>query len=219
MNNEDFLTALQKMRSSSKQRKFTQTIELMVNLTGLDFKKPENQLDLKVTLPFATGKGRGKVLVFCREKGFAADIKEKADRIIMESDIQGMNKKDVAQIIDEFDVLLAEGPVMLTVGKYLGQQLAPKNKMPRPIQPSVSQVESALAEMSSVTRVSNKKGKAMPVIQVVIGNEKMKDEQLAANGLSVFNAVMGSVPGKSQSIKSVFVKETMGPSTKVGGKE
>jgi len=62
LDKNDFLTALQKMRETSKQRKFTQSIELMVNLTGLDFKKPENQLDLKVTLPFATGKSRGKVL-------------------------------------------------------------------------------------------------------------------------------------------------------------
>lgn len=219
MNQKDFLDALKKMRDSSKQRKFTQSIELMVNLTGLDFKKPENQLDLKVTLPFATGRSRGKVLVFARDKRFAEEIKAKADRIIMESEIQGMNKKSVSQIIEEFDVLLAEGPVMLTVGKFLGQQLAPKNKMPRPIQPNVSQVEHALSEMSSVTRVSNKKGKIMPVIQVVVGNEKMSDEQLSSNGLAVFNAVMNSVPGKLQSIKSVFVKETMGPSVKVGEKQ
>jgi len=191
----------------------------MVNLKGLDFKKPENQLDLKVVLPFATGRSRGKVLVFAKSKGFADELKGKADRVIMESDIQGLNKKDVSQIIEEFDVLLAEGSVMLTVGRFLGQQLAPKNKMPRPIQASVAQVDASLAEMSSVTKVSNKKGKAMPVMQVVIGNEKMQDEQLAANGFAVFNAVLDSVPGKSQSIKSVFLKETMGPAIKVGDRE
>lgn len=219
MNKNDFSVALQKMRDSSKQRKFTQSIELMINLKGLDFKKPENQLDLKVAMPFATGRERGKVLVFAKSKGFAEEIKGKADKVVMESDIQGLTKKDVSQIIEEFDVLLAEGPVMLTVGKFLGQQLAPKNKMPRPIQPNVSQIESALSEMSSVTRVTNKKGKPMPVLQVVIGNEKMQDAQLSANAFAVFDAVLNAVPGKTQSIKSVFLKETMGPAIKVGEKE
>ncbi len=219
MNKNDFLTALQKMRDSSKQRKFVQSIELMINFKGLDFKKSENQLDLKVAMPFATGRSRGKVLVFAKSKNFADEIKGKADKIIMESDIQGLTKKDVSQIIEEFDVLLAEGQVMLTVGKFLGQQLAPKNKMPKPIQPNVSQLESALAEMSSVTKVTNKKGKAMPVIQVVIGSEKMQNEQLSANAFAVFDAVLNAVPGKTQSIKSVFLKETMGPAIKVGEKE
>jgi large subunit ribosomal protein L1 len=219
LNKNDFLTALQKMRDSSKQRKFVQSIELMINFKGLDFKKSENQLDLKVAMPFATGRSRGKVLVFAKSKNFADEIKGKADKIIMESDIQGLTKKDVSQIIEEFDVLLAEGQVMLTVGKFLGQQLAPKNKMPKPIQPNVSQLESALAEMSSVTKVTNKKGKAMPVIQVVIGSEKMQNEQLSANAFAVFDAVLNAVPGKTQSIKSVFLKETMGPAIKVGEKE
>jgi large subunit ribosomal protein L1 len=207
------------MRDSSKQRKFVQSIELMINFKGLDFKKSENQLDLKVAMPFATGRSRGKVLVFAKSKNFADEIKGKADKIIMESDIQGLTKKDVSQIIEEFDVLLAEGQVMLTVGKFLGQQLAPKNKMPKPIQPNVSQLESALAEMSSVTKVTNKKGKAMPVIQVVIGSEKMQNEQLSANAFAVFDAVLNAVPGKTQSIKSVFLKETMGPAIKAGEKE
>ncbi|MDD5162583.1 MAG: hypothetical protein PHD95_00035 [Candidatus ainarchaeum sp.] len=219
MNKNDFSVALQKMRDSSKQRKFTQSIELMINLKGLDFKKAENQLDLKVVMPFATGRTRGKVIVFAKSKSFADEIKGKADRVIMESDIQGLTKKDVSQIIEAFDVLLAEGPVMLTIGKFLGQQLAPKNKMPRPIQPNVSQIESALSEMSSVTKVTNKKGKPMPVMQVVIGNEKMQNEQLSANAFAIFDAVLNAVPGKTQSIKSVFLKETMGPSIKVGEKE
>ena len=39
---EAFLVSLLKMRDASKQRKFVQSIELMVNLKGLDFKKPES---------------------------------------------------------------------------------------------------------------------------------------------------------------------------------
>src|SRR3989338_887974 len=213
---EAFLVSLLKMRDASKQRKFVQSIELMVNLKGLDFKKPESQFDLRVSLPFSAEKAKGKVLVFVRDKAFAAEIKEKVDRVIMEHDIQGLNKKDVAEIIETFDVLLAEGPVMIAVGKFLGQQLAPKGKMPKPIQTNVSELESSLGELSSVIRVTNKKGKPMPVFQVVIGKESMPDDQLAQNSLAVFNAIFNAVPGKMQSIKSVILKETMGPAIKVG---
>lgn len=216
MNEKDFLAGLQKMRDSSKQRKFTQSIELMVNFKGLDFKKPENHVDLKINLPFATGRGSGKVLVFVRDKNFIEQIKAKVDRIVPEADIQKLDKKEVAKIIEEFDFLLAEGPVMLTVGKFLGQQLAPKGKMPKPISANVSVLENSLKESSSLTRITNKKGKPMPLIQIVIGSEKMPDSELASNALAIFNAVINALPGKMQNFKSVFVKETMGPAIKVG---
>lgn len=219
MEKKSFLDALQAMRDSSKQRKFTQSIEMMVNFKGLDFKKAENQVDLKVTLPFATGRERGKVLVFARDKAFIEQIKEKVDKVIAESEIQGLKKKDIAEITDNYDVLLAEGPVMLTVGKYLGQQLAPKGKMPKPISPNSAVIESSLKEMSAVTRVTNKKGKPMPVIQLVIGSEKMENEQLAENAKTVLDAVVNALPGKRQNLKSVFIKETMGPAIKIGEKK
>ena len=219
MEKKSFLDALQAMSDSSKQRKFTQSIEIMVNFKGLDFKKAENQVDLKVTLPFATGRERGKVLVFARDKAFIEQIKEKVDKVIAESEIQGLKKKDIAEITDNYDVLLAEGPVMLTVGKYLGQQLAPKGKMPKPISPNSAVIESSLKEMSAVTRVTNKKGKPMPVIQLVIGSEKMENEQLAENAKTVLDAVVNALPGKRQNLKSVFIKETMGPAIKIGEKK
>jgi len=216
MEKKAFLAALQRMRDESRQRKFTQSIELMVNFKGLDFKKPDNQIDIRVTMPFATGKGRGKVLVFAKDKSFMEQIKDKVDKVIAEPEIQGLNKKQIAEITEAYDVLLAEGPVMLTVGKFLGQQLAPKGKMPKPIAPNSAVIESSLKEMSSVTRVTNRKGKPVPVIQLVIGSEKMENEQLAGNAKAVVDAVVNALPGKTQNLKSVFIKETMGPAIKVG---
>ncbi|MBN1941216.1 MAG: hypothetical protein JW772_03480 [Candidatus Diapherotrites archaeon] len=217
MNEKSFLEAMQKMRDSSKQRKFTQSIELMINFRGLDVKKSENQVNVKLQMPFATGKGSGKVLVFAKDKTFIEQIKGKVERVISESEIQGLGKKDVVDIADSFDVLLAEGPVMLTVGKFLGQQLAPKGKMPKPIQPDPNQIDFYVKEASTVTRVGNKKkGKPMPVVQAVIGNEKMSNEELAANANAVLKSVVDSLPGKNQNLKSVYIKETMGPSIKVG---
>ncbi|MBN2067831.1 MAG: hypothetical protein JW744_05165 [Candidatus Diapherotrites archaeon] len=220
MNLKDFQAALQQMRHQSKQRRFVQSIELIVNFKGIDFKKQENQIDVKVNLPHATGKkAGGKTLLFAQDKAFISEMKGKFDRVIEESEIPKLDKKTVNQIVNEFDVLLAEGPVMIPVGKYLGQQLAPKGKMPKPVQPNASAVTAMLAQSGSVTRVSNKKGKFMPVVQVLVGNEKMPDNELAENSFAIFNALMPKLPQKNGNIKSVYLKETMGPPVKVGEKE
>ncbi len=217
MQQKDIMNALKAMREKSKPRKFLQSIELIVNFKGLDTKKPVNQVDVKVTLPHATGKkGSGKSLLFAKSKSFIESVKGKFDKIIEESQIGKLNKKEVAQIAVDYDVLLAEGPVMITVGKHLGQQLAPKGKMPKPVQPNTAIVEQMLKQMGSVTRVTNKKGKFMPLIQTIIGNEKMQDQELSENALTIIEAVTKQLPRKHQNIKSVYVKETMGPPIKLG---
>lgn len=208
------------MRQITKQRKFVQSVELIVNFKGLDTKKPINQVDVKVTLPFSTGKkGGGKSLLFAKDKAFIESVKGSVDRVIEESRISSLDKKEVASIIADFDVILAEGSVMLSVGKFLGQQLAPKGKMPKPVQASTAMVEQIIKQMGSVTRVTNKKGKFMPVVQSVIGNEKMADDQLSDNALAIINAVVKALPRNLENLKSVYFKESMGPAVKVGAVE
>ncbi len=220
MNSKDFRAALQEMRKQSKQRRFVQSIELIVNFKGIDFKKQQNQIDLKVRLPHATGKKTGgKTLLFAKDKKFIEEMKGRVDKIIKEEEIPKLNKKAVAQIANEFDVLIAEGPVMIPVGKYLGQQLAPKGKMPKPVQPSPAAAAAILSQSGNITRVSNKKGKFMPVVQLVVGNEKMPDEEIASNSIAVINALLSALPQKQGNIKSVYVKETMGPPIRVEKRE
>lgn len=217
MNREAVLVALEKMRQLSKQRRFQQSVEMMVNFKFLDYKKPENQLDLRVRLPNPTKKSSAKTLLFAKTPEFAAMLEGKVDKIIMDADIQSLSKKDVAEIINDFDLLLAEGQAMLTVGRHLGQQLAPRGRMPKPVQPTMASVEDSLREIGGAIRVTNKKGKAMPLVQVLVGDEKMSNEQLAENVLAVLVEVGNALPNKQQNIRSVFLKETMGPAVRMGG--
>ncbi len=205
------------MAKDSPPRKFTQAVELILTFKGIDFKKVENQIDLKVNVPHSSGSAKGKSLLFARTDGFANIAKPLVDRIIMEAEIEKLDKKAVAQIMSEFDTLLVEGPVMLTVGRVLGQQLAPRGKMPKPVQSDERSLRGALEGSTNFVRVSNKRAKAPPMVQLVIGNEKMEPAKIAENVAVIVNAVSEKLPSKSYNIKSVFIKKTMGPVFKVEG--
>jgi large subunit ribosomal protein L1 len=217
MRKQDAISALKKMRETSPKRKFTQSIELMINFTGLDMKKPQNQVNVKVELPHSTGKGSGKILVFAKSDDFVNSLKNKVDKVIEEADIEGI-AKDKAKLneIMTYDAIFAEGPSMLTVARFLGQQLAPKGKMPKPII-NLNSFDEMLAKAKTQVTVSNRKGKFMPVVQTVVGKESMKDEEIAENMVAIYNVVMESLPQKKQNIKNEYVKLSMGPSVKVVG--
>jgi len=216
MRKDEAVTALKKLHEITPKRKFTQSVELMINFTGLDMKKPTNQVIVKVSLPFPTGKGSGKVLVFAKNSDFADSIKDRVDKVILDKEIEAIakDKAKVAEILT-FDGTFAEGPAMLTVAKFLGQQLAPKGKMPKLI-PTINSFEEILAKARTQVTVSNKKGKFMPVVHTVVGREGMKDEEMVENMLAVYDTVMNVLPQKKQNIKNAYIKMTMSPPVKVG---
>lgn len=211
VDSKNIVPVIDSMNKESPARKFTQAVELILTFRGVDFKKVENQIDLKVAVPNGTGSAKGKALVFCRTDGFAAIAKNIVDRVIMENEIEKLDKKTVNTLMNEFDTLLAEGPVMLTVGRVLGQQLAPRGKMPKPVLPDERSLRNAVEGLTNFVRVSNKRAKAPPMIQVVIGNEKMPAQALADNAAAIVSAVADKLPSKTYNIKNVFVKKSMGP--------
>lgn len=216
MNKKDALAAVQKIKADSKKRNFLQSIEMMVNFTGLNMTKPQNQVNIKVILPHSTGKGSGKIAVFAKTDEFAAAMKDKVNLLINEKEIEAFskNKQKVAELIT-YDSIFAEGSVMLTVAKFLGPQLAPKGKMPKPIM-NVKSFDETLAQARTQVTISNKKGKFMPVVHTVVGKEDMKDEEVVENMIMVYESVRDSLPQKKQNIKNIYLKMTMGAPVKIG---
>ena len=210
MKREQVLKALSELESKGKKRKFEQSIELIVAFRGLDVKKPNQNVDLKVELPFSTGKGESKALLFAKTQMFIDAVKGDFERVILEDDIPKLKKKDVMEILG-FDILLAEGPVMIPVGKYLGQQLASKGKMPKPVLPDAELVRKELEQSKTSIRVTTRRGKGVPMIQVLVGKESMKPGEIAENVVKVYNEVEKALPKQKQNIKGAMVKKTMSP--------
>jgi large subunit ribosomal protein L1 len=214
MEKEAVIQALQKAMDASKERKFVQSIDLSINFKGLDFKKPENRIDMTVQLPFPSTKPK-KIILFAKDKTFADSIKSFVDEIVMEDRISSLEKKEVKKLASAYDVFLAEGQVMVSVGKHLGQILSPQGKMPSPVPANAKAVQATVERLKKSIRLTNKKGKYMPVVHASIGNEKMPLEQLAENILAVYNAILPTLEGEKNNIRSVFVKKTMGPAVQI----
>jgi len=216
MDKKTLLEAISKMRDATRERKFEQTAEFIINIREVDMKKPDNRVDVTIVFPHEIGKTEAaKAMVFVRDKEFASQLKGKHD-FIMEDDIAKIPKKKITELLNTYNIFFAEGPVMLTVAKYLGQDLAPKNMMPTPIEPGLKAVETGLAGVSTGRKVTNNKGKYMPVVHCPIGKQGNSDDVLAENALAVYEAVVAKLPQKDHNVKSTYVKFTMGPAIKVG---
>lgn len=214
MEKKEIQKALNAINQNSKKRNFEQKIELIVTFKGLDPKKPEGQIDVSTELPRPFGKGDVKTLLFAKTNSFALQAKPFFQKIVMADEIPKLRKKDLNEILS-FDALFAEGDSIVLVGRHLGQELAPKGKMPKPIQADLTSVKNTLSGLKGKTRLTNKKGKAINQVQLAIARESMPEEQVIENILHAYKEIEKALPKKKQNIKNVYLKKTMGPVEKI----
>ena len=210
MAESDVLTKVKEAREKAKQRKFSQSWDLSINLKGMDLKKPENRLNLEFQLP----EGRGKeVKVAVIADSMAPAAKDIANLVIRKEEIDRLSKdpKSLKRIVEENDWFFGEISLMPLIGKTLGQVLGPKGKMPKPLPPNANLKAFAEAAKKSV-RI---KLATTPVIHVPMGSDKMTDDQIANNINSLINFVKEKLPKGKNNIKSAYIKLTMGPAIKL----
>jgi large subunit ribosomal protein L1 len=206
----DFLESVKKAKEQSRKRNFSQTWDLSVGLKNIDLKNPENKLNLDFSLP----EGRGKDIKTCFiVDTLLAEAKGKADQVITRADLDklGKDKKKLKKLVAEYDVWFAEAPLMPIVGKTLGIVLGPVGKMPKPIPPKGS-IDPFINMSKKLIKI---RVKSSPVIHVPVGTDKLTDEQTARNVLAVMNFIKEKLPKGRASIKSVYLKLTMGKAVKL----
>ena len=209
MDKKSLTESLTKALEEKGKRKFTQSMEFIVNFRGIDFTKAENRLNLDVILPKGKGKEQ-KVIVFADGQVALEAKNAGANEVI---DAAGITKlasdKAHVKLLASDAEFIAQPNMMINVGKSLGQVLGARGKLPRPI---TGNVKDAITQAKSRVRLVSK-GKYLPVAQCVIGSEAMSASDLAEN----FDAVFEKVKAKATepNIKSVFVKLSMGKPVKV----
>ncbi len=186
------------------KRKFEQSVELAINFRGLDFTKPNNRLNLDITLPNGKGK-ESKIAIFATDKDLVEKARASGIEVIEGSAIAGManDKEKLASLLKY--VLVSQMSLMPTIARYLGPFLGPRNKMPKPL-PNIQDLTKMSNEINRSIPIKNK-GKFLPTVHCVVGSEKMEARKTFDN----IKEVVGSVTKKAgvHHVRSVYVKLTM----------
>jgi len=211
---------IQTLLNKTKKRKFIQTYELIVNLTkNYDLKKTENRILDYIELP----KGRGKKVRVCAIVGPELEkiAKEVFDEVLTRDELKELaeNKRKAKEIARRNYHFVSQASMMIDLGKYLGKYLGPRDKMPNPkygmIFPDNANkefLEKLYLRMQNLVRVSIKKHLTFGI---PVGTEAMKPEDVVENTKHVMNWLFNRIPGGKQSIDSIYLKLTMGPSIRI----
>lgn len=209
---QEILEAVKKAKEESKPRNFTQSVDVVITIKDLDVKKPENRIDEEVLLP--NGRGKDVKIAFIADGELALQAKNAgADLVINKGELEEMGKdrKGAKKIANRHDFFVAQADMMPLVGRFLGPVLGPRKKMPKPV-PATIKPEPIMERLKSTVKV---RIKDQPVIQALVGTQDMDDELIAANIESVLAVLDQKLEKGRSQIKSMYVKTTMGPVTRV----
>ena len=193
------------------ERKFSETIEVSVNLKDLDLSVPKNRLEDEIPLPNGRGK-TVKVAVFGSPE-LCQKVRGVADLVIPSNQLDDFakDKKSAKKAVNGVEFFLAEAPLMPTIGRRLGVILGPRGKMPRPVPPGSDPTNLVNALKRSI-RVRSKGNRTF---HAPVGTRAMPPQQLAQNLDAVLARIVGKLERGRTNIESVYVKTTMGPAVRL----
>lgn len=196
---EDLEKALVELRKE-KQRKFDQTLDLMINLQKIDLKK--TPLNLFISVPHKI-----KDKEIC---GFL-EIKNKNLDTITKSEFKKYStKQELKKLARNYDFFIAQTSLMPIVATTFGRALGPTGKMPSPqLGILVNVDDKTISELKNRINTSVKIKMKEASIKIPIGKQSMKDSEIIENILSVYNALLKVLPRGKENVKNVEVKFTM----------
>jgi large subunit ribosomal protein L1 len=213
LDNKTILEAIKQAKTKSGGKKFNQTVDIILDIVEIDMKSPEGKIQEVVELPHVTGKPN-KICVVASGGDFIVRAKNsQADKVLERADLDALNgkKKELRAIANQYDVFISEAPLMPLVGRILGPVLGPRGKMPIPVPPN--------ADIASLINKHRKtvivRMRSQPIIQVSVGSEQMKDEELVDNTMAVLRVLDGKLKRGLKNVKYAFIKTSMGEPVKI----
>ena len=196
---------IKEAKATDKERKFKQSIELIMVFKDIDVKKGFS-INETIQLP-KTNSPAAICVMASGDMGLKAK-NAKADKVIDNDELTriGANKRESRKLINSFDFFLADTKLMPVVGKVLGQLLGPRGKMPTPV-PFNAPIDSFLERFRSSVRVRVKNSLSMAC---KIGDESMEDAELASNAHAVLSGIEKKLPNGDKNIRKILIKTTMG---------
>ncbi len=196
---QDLGKALIELRKG-KERKFNQSVDLIINLQKFDIKK--NQVNLFVSVPHKI-----KDKKIC---GFL-EIKNKNVDTVTKSEFKNYSdKKELKKLIKKYDFFIAQASLMPIVATNFGRVLGPAGKMPSPqlgimINVDDKTIDELKNKINSSVKIRTKESS----IKVTVGKQSMKDNEIIDNIITIYNAILKVLPREKENIKNIEVKFTM----------
>ena len=196
---EQLKKALEELKKE-KPRKFSQSVDLIVNLQKFDIKK--SQINIFVQVPHKI-----------KDKKIAAflETKHKFLETITRNDFKKYSdKKEIKKLIGNYDFFVAQASLMPSVATSFGRVLGPTGKMPSPqlgivMNPDDKSMNELVDKINHSIRIRAKEAS----IKTVVGKDNMKNEDIIENILTVYNALLKVLPKGNDNVKNVEIKFTM----------
>jgi large subunit ribosomal protein L1 len=208
---EKIVDTLSKAREVAPQRGFEQSVDITVNLRDLDMRQPDNRVNVRIQLPNAVAGQR--VLVFASGDLALRARRAGADSVVEPIELNELasDKKAAKRRLKDYDIFVAEAPLMPTVGRVAGPILGPKGKMPTPVPPQAP--IDAILERERRTVIL--RSRERPFVKCRVGKESMADEDIAGNIEAVLSTLDGALKRGMNNVSSIYLKLTMGPAVRL----
>jgi large subunit ribosomal protein L1 len=212
LNMKNLLAAVKEVKTNTNERKFSQSIDLAINLQNIDMKKPEGKIQERIELPHSVGKELKVCVIATGEMAMKAK-RSGASLVLEKAALEALvaDKKKQKNIAKDMRHVHSRSTADALVGKSLGASLGPRGKMPTPVPPNAN-IEEQIEKHRNVVFV---RMRGQPVIQCRVGNEAMKDEEIAENVQAVVRRIEGKLKRGIKNFRSVYLKTSMGSSIKV----
>ncbi len=212
LDKKTLLDAIKEAKAKSGDKKFNQTVDLILDIKEIDMKAPEGKITEVIELPHASAKPNKICFIASGELALKAR-RANADNVIERTDLDALagKKKELRKIASDYDVFISEASLMPTVGRTLGPVLGPRGKMPVPVPPTAD-VDALITKhrKTIVVRMRNQ-----PIIQTTVGTANQSDEELVDNIQSVLRVLEGKLKRGLKNIDIVFIKTSMGTPVKI----
>lgn len=201
-NEKNFLEAVKKLKEENKkERKFDQTVDIIVNLKDFDVRK--QAFNVFASVPH---KIKDKKI-----GGFFEKDSQLVDSIKKDNFANYKEKKDIRKLVKSYDFFIANAKLMPAVATSFGRVLGPVGKMPSPqlgILPNEEEavVKGIIDRVNKSVRIIVKQ----PSIKVGVAKSSLEAEDISDNLMAVYTKILESLPKGVDNVRNVKVKLTMG---------